>query len=196
MKNKIFGYARVSSKDQNEERQLVAFKEYGIDERDIYIDKQSGKDFNREQYSILKNVLRENDLLVIKSIDRLGRNYNMIIDEWKDITKNIKADIVVIDMPLLDTRNNKDLLGTFISDLVLQILSYVAEQERRFIKQRQKEGISNAINNGVKFGRPKIEKPSNYDDVIKLWKNKKIKSKEAMEMLGLKPNTFYNLLKK
>ncbi len=196
MKNKIFGYARVSSKDQNEERQLVAFKEYGIDERDIYIDKQSGKDFNREQYSILKNVLRENDLLVIKSIDRLGRNYNMIIDEWKDITKNIKADIVVIDMPLLDTRNNKDLLGTFISDLVLQILSYVAEQERRFIKQRQKEGISNAINNGVKFGRPKMEKPSNYDDVIKLWKNKKIKSKEAMEMLGLKPNTFYNLLKK
>ena len=196
MKNKIFGYARVSSKDQNEERQLVAFKKYGIDERDIYIDKQSGKDFNREQYSILKNVLRENDLLVIKSIDRLGRNYNMIIDEWKDITKNIKADILVIDMPLLDTRNNKDLLGTFISDLVLQILSYVAEQERRFIKQRQKEGISIAINNGVKFGRPKIEKPSNYDDVIRLWENKKIKSKEAMEMLGLKPNTFYNLLKK
>lgn len=196
MRSKVFGYARVSSKDQNEERQLVAFKEYGIDERDIYIDKQSGKDFNREQYSILKNVLRENDLLVIKSIDRLGRNYNMIIDEWKDITKNIKADILVIDMPLLDTRNNKDLLGTFISDLVLQILSYVAEQERRFIKQRQKEGISNAINNGVKFGRPKIEKPSNYDDVIRLWENKKIKNKEAMEMLGLKPNTFYNLLKK
>lgn len=196
MRSKVFGYARVSSKDQNEERQLVAFKEYGIDERDIYIDKQSGKDFNREQYSILKNVLRENDLLVIKSIDRLGRNYNMIIDEWKDITKNIKADILVIDMPLLDTRNNKDLLGTFISDLVLQILSYVAEQERRFIKQRQKEGISNAINNGVKLGRPKIEKPSNYDDVIRLWENKKIKNKEAMEMLGLKPNTFYNLLKK
>ena len=196
MKNKIFGYVRVSSKDQREDRQLIAFKEFGIDERDIYIDKQSGKDFNREQYNILKHILRENDVLVIKSIDRLGRNYNMIIDEWKDITKNIKADIVVIDMPLLDTRNNKDLLGTFISDLVLQILSYVAEQERRFIKQRQKEGISNAINNGVKFGRPKIEKPSNYDDVIKLWKNKKIKSKEAMEMLGLKPNTFYNLLKK
>ena len=196
MKNKIFGYVRVSSKEQKEDRQLIAFKEFGIDERDIYIDKQSGKDFNREQYNILKHILRENDILVIKSIDRLGRNYNMIIDEWKDITKNIKADIVVIDMPLLDTRNNKDLLGTFISDLVLQILSYVAEQERRFIKQRQKEGISNAINNGVKFGRPKIEKPSNYDDVIKLWKNKKIKSKEAMEMLGLKPNTFYNLLKK
>lgn len=196
MKNKIFGYVRVSSKEQKEDRQLIAFKEFGIDERDIYIDKQSGKDFNREQYNVLKHILRENDVLVIKSIDRLGRNYNMIIDEWKDITKNIKADIVVIDMPLLDTRNNKDLLGTFISDLVLQILSYVAEQERIFIKQRQKEGISNAINNGVKFGRPKIEKPSNYDDVIKLWKNKKIKSKQAMEMLCLKPNTFYNLLKK
>lgn len=195
MKTKVFGYARVSSKDQNEERQLVAFKEYGIDERDIYIDKQSGKDFNRQQYNVLKNVLRENDLLVIKSIDRLGRNYNMIIDEWKDITKNIKADIVVIDMPLLDTRNNKDLLGTFISDLVLQILSYVAEQERSFIKQRQKEGISSAKSNGIKFGRPKIEKPSNYNEIIELWKNKKIKSKEAMEMLGLKPNTFYNLLK-
>ena len=196
MKNKIFGYVRVSSKEQKEDRQLIAFKEFGIDERDIYIDKQSGKDFNREQYNILKHILRENDVLVIKSIDRLGRNYNMIIDEWKDITKNIKADIVVLDMPLLDTRNNKDLLGTFISDLVLQILSYVAEQERIFIKQRQKEGIANAINNGVKFGRPKIEKPSNYDDVIRLWENKKIKSKEAMEMLGLKPNTFYNLLKK
>ena len=196
MSSKIFGYARVSSKEQNEERQLNAFKEFGIDERDIYVDKQSGKDFNRDNYLVLKHILRENDLLVIKSIDRLGRNYNMIIEEWKDITQNIKADIVVIDMPLLDTRNNKDLLGTFISDLVLQILSYVAEQERRFIKQRQKEGISNAINNGVKFGRPKIEKPSNYDDVIRLWENKKIKSKEAMEMLGLKPNTFYNLLKK
>lgn len=196
MKSKVFGYARVSSKEQNEERQLVAFKEFGIDERDIYIDKQSGKDFNREQYNILKNILRENDLLVIKSIDRLGRNYNMIVDEWKDIVKNIKADIVVIDMPLLDTRNNKDLLGTFISDLVLQILSYVAEQERSFIKQRQKEGISNAMNNGVRFGRPKIEKPHNFDDVVFKWKNKELKSKEAMEILGLKPNSFYNLLKR
>lgn len=194
MKSKIFGYARVSSKEQNEERQLVAFKEYGIDERDIYIDKQSGKDFNRENYITLKYILRENDLLVIKSIDRLGRNYNMIIDEWKDITKNIKADIVVIDMPLLDTRKNKDLLGTFISDLVLQILSYVAEQERTFIKQRQKEGITNAKNNGVKFGRPRIEKPQNFDVVVNRWKNKEIKSKEAMELLGLKPNTFYNMV--
>lgn len=196
MKNKIFGYARVSSKEQNEERQIVAFKEYDIDERDIYIDKQSGKDFNREQYNILKHILRENDILVIKSIDRLGRNYNMIIDEWKDITKNIKADIVVIDMPLLDTTKNKDLLGTFISDLILQILSYVAEQERTFIKQRQKEGISTAMNKGIKFGRPTIEKPQNYDIVVSKWKNKEIRTKEAIEQLGLKPSTFYNMVKK
>lgn len=196
MKNKIFGYARVSSKEQNEERQIVAFKNYGIDERDIYIDKQSGKDFDREQYNILKHILRENDILVIKSIDRLGRNYNMIIDEWKDITKNIKADIVVIDMPLLDTTKNKDLLGTFISDLILQILSYVAEQERTFIKQRQKEGISTAMNKGIKFGRPTIEKPQNYDIVVSKWKNKEIRTKEAIEQLGLKTSTFYNMVKK
>ena len=196
MKNNIFGYARVSSKEQNEERQIVAFKKYGIDERDIYIDKQSGKDFDREQYNILKHILRENDILVIKSIDRLGRNYNMIIDEWKDITKNIKADIVVIDMPLLDTTKNKDLLGTFISDLILQILSYVAEQERTFIKQRQKEGISTAINKGIKFGRPTIEKPQNFDIVVNKWKNKEIKTKEAIEQLGLKPSTFYNMVNK
>ena len=196
MKNKIFGYARVSSKEQNEERQIVAFKNYGIDERDIYIYKQSGKDFDREQYKILKHILMENDILVIKSIDRLGRNYNMIIDEWKDITKNIKADIVVIDMPLLDTTKNKDLLGTFISDLILQILSYVAEQERTFIKQRQKEGISTAMNKGIKFGRPTIEKPQNYDIVVSKWKNKEIRTKEAIEQLGLKPSTFYNMVKK
>ena len=195
MKNKVFGYARVSNKEQNEERQLSAFQKFGIDERDIYVDKQSGKDFNRKEYLTLKNILRENDLLVIKSIDRLGRNYDMIVNEWKDITKNIKADIVVIDMPLLDTRKNKDLLGTFISDIVLQILSYVAEQERTFIKQRQKEGILVAKNNGVKFGRPKIEKPQNFDIVVNKWKNKEIKSKDAMKLLGLKANTFYNMVK-
>ena len=195
MSNKIFGYARVSSKEQNEDRQINAFKDYNIDERDIYVDKQSGKDFNREQYNILKHILRENDILVIKSIDRLGRNYNMIINEWKDITKNIKADIIVIDMPLLDTTKNKDLLGTFISDLILQILSYVAEQERTFIKQRQKEGIASAKRNNVKFGRPKIEKPQNFDIVVNQWKNKKITGKRAMELLNLKPNTFYNMVK-
>ena len=195
MNNKIFGYCRVSSKEQNEERQIVAFKEYGIDERDIYIDKKSGKDFDREQYNVLKHILRKNDLLVIKSIDRLGRNYIKIVEEWRDITKNINADIVVIDMPLLDTRKNKDLLGTFINDLILQILSYVAEQERNFIRQRQKEGIFIAKEKGIKFGRPKIEKPLNYDEVVLKWKNKEIKSKDAMKQLGLKPNTFYTMIK-
>jgi recombinase len=126
MSNRTFGYARVSSKDQNEARQSKTFKDYGIDDRDIYIDKKSGKDFEREQYQLLKNILREDYLLVIQSIDRLGRNYEMIVNEWKDITKNIKADIVVLDMPLLDTRQKKDLLGTFINDLILGLLSYVA----------------------------------------------------------------------
>lgn len=195
MSSRIYGYARVSSKEQNEERQIQALIENGVEDRFIFIDKQSGKDFNREQYQVLKNALRENDLLVIKSIDRLGRNYNAIIEEWKDITKNIKADIFVIDMPLLDTRNNKDLLGTFISDLVLQILSYVANQEKDYINKRQREGIDIALNKGVKFGRPKIEKPHNFDDVVLKWKKKEIKTKEAMELLNLKPNTFYNLVK-
>ena len=195
MSSRIYGYVRTSSKTQNEIRQIKALIEHGVDERFIFVDKQSGKDFNREQYQVLKNALRENDLLIIKSIDRLGRNYNMIIDEWRDITQNIKADIFVIDMPLLDTRNNKDLLGTFISDLVLQILSYVANQERDYINKRQKEGIEIALKKGVKFGRPKIEKPQQFDTVVFKWKNKEIKTKEAMELLGLKPNTFYNMVK-
>lgn len=195
MNSKTFGYVRVSSREQNEDRQLNSLNELGIEERFIFVDKESGKDFNRSQYQLLKMALRENDLLVIKSIDRLGRNYNMIIEEWKDITKNIKADIMVIDMPLLDTRQNKDLLGTFISDLILQILSYVSEQERTFIKQRQKEGIINAKNNNVKFGRPLIKKPQNFDVVVNRWKNKEIMTKEALELLQLKPNTFYKLIK-
>lgn len=195
MSSRIFGYARVSSKDQNEARQLKMFKDYGIDDRDIYIDKKSGKDFEREQYQLLKNILREDDLLVIQSIDRLGRNYEMIVNEWKDITKNIKADIVVLDMPLLDTRQKKDLLGTFINDLILGLLSYVAQTEREKIKTRQRQGIDIALSNGVKFGRPKIDKPDNYDEVIDDWKNKKITAREAMALLNLKPNTFYNMVK-
>ena len=195
MSSRIFGYARVSSKDQNEERQLKAFKDYGIDDRDIYIDKKSGKDFKREQYQLIKNILREEDLLVIQSIDRLGRNYEMIVNEWKDITKNIKADIVVLDMPLLDTRQKKDLLGTFINDLILGLLSYVAQTEREKIKIRQRQGIDIALSNGVKFGRPKIDKPDNFDEVINDWKNKKITAREAMTLLNLKPNTFYNMVK-
>ncbi len=196
MESRIYGYARVSSKDQNVERQIKSFEELGISKRDIFVDKQSGKDFeNREQYQILKKVIRENDLLVIKSIDRLGRNYNMIISEWKDIVNNIKADIKVIDMPMLDTTNHKDLLGAFISDLILQILSYVAEQERVFIKQRQKEGIILAKSKGIKLGRPKILKPSNFDYIANKWRNNEISTKEALEILNLKSNTFYNLIK-
>ncbi len=200
MNSKMFGYGRISSTDQCELRQLEAFKKLNINERDIFIDKKSGKDFERSQYKLLKNILRENDILVIKSIDRLGRNYEMILNEWKDITKNIKADIMVLDMPMLDTSKNKELLGTVISDIVLTLLSYVAEQERTFIRQRQREGIDLALKNGTKtgrnIGRPRIEKPSNFDEVVLLWKNKEIKTKDAMEMLKLRPNVFYNFVKK
>ena len=195
MESKIFGYVRVSSKEQKEDRQLNAFKDYGINERDIYIDKQSGKDFDREQYIILKKVLRQNDLLVIKSIDRLGRDYKGIMEEWQFLTKDIGCDIVVLDMELLDTRNNKDLLGTFISDLVLQILSYVSEQERTYIRQRQTEGIANARSKGIKFGRKAIRRPENWNMVIDKWNKKEIMTKEALELLGLKSGTFYNILK-
>jgi len=196
MNNRIYGLARVSSKEQNLERQIKALIENGCDERFIFVEKQSGKDFNREQYLVLKNALRENDLLIIKSIDRLGRNYNMIINEWRDITLNIKADIKVIDMPLLDTTKHKDLLGNFISDLILQVLSYVAEQERTFIKQRQKEGIEIAKSKGIKFGRKPIERPYNWDEVISKWKNGDITGVQAYKELGLKETTFYKLVRK
>lgn len=202
MKNKKFGYGRVSSKDQNEIRQLLAFKEQGIDERDIYIDKKSGKDFEREQYQTLKNILREGDLLVIHSIDRLGRNYEQIVEEWKDITKNIKADILVLDMKeLLDTRKEKDLLGTFINDLILGLLSYVAQTEREKINSRQREGIDAYKRTGITktgrpYGRPTIIKPDNFDEVIRSWKNKEITAREAMRQLNMKPNSFYKYVKK
>ena len=202
MKNKKFGYGRVSSKDQNEIRQLLAFKEQGIDERDIYIDKKSGKDFEREQYQTLKNILREGDLLIIHSIDRLGRNYEQIVEEWKDITKNIKADILVLDMKeLLDTRQKKDLLGTFINDLILGILSYVAQNEKERINKRQMEGImaykkTGITKTGRPYGRPTIIKPDNFDEVIRSWKNKEITAREAMRQLNMKPNSFYKYVKK
>jgi len=201
MKNKKFGYGRVSSKDQNEIRQLLAFKEFGIDERDIYIDKKSGKDFEREKYKTLKNILREGDLLVIHSIDRLGRNYEQIVEEWKDITKNIKADILVLDMrELLDTRKAKDLLGTFINDLILGLLSYVAQTEREKINIRQREGIDAYKKTGITktgrpYGRPTIIKPDNFDEVIRSWKNKEITAREAMRQLNMKPNSFYKYAK-
>lgn len=202
MKNKKFGYGRVSSKDQNEIRQLLAFKEQGIDERDIYIDKKSGKDFEREQYQLLKNILREGDLLVIHSIDRLGRNYEQIVEEWKDITKNIKADILVLDMKeLLDTRQKKDLLGTFINDLILGLLSYVAQTEREKINTRQREGIDAYKRTGITktgrpYGRPTIIKPDNFNEIVGNWKNKKITAREAMRQLNMKPNSFYKYVKK
>lgn len=197
--SKTFGYSRTSTKNQNEARQIEALKDFGINERDIFLDKRTGSTFDREQYKLLKSILRQGDLLVVHSIDRFGRDYEKIVEEWKDITKNIKADIVVLDMPLLDTRQNKDLLGTFINDLILQVLSYVAQTEKEKINTRTKQGIELALKNGTKsgrpFGRPKIEKPINFEEVISSWRRKEIKSKEAMSILGLKPNTFYNMVK-
>ena len=199
--SRAWGYIRVSSQAQNESRQLQALLDYGIEEKFIYIDKQSGKDFNREQYQILKNSLRESDLLIIKSVDRLGRDYNMVLEEWRDITKNIKADIKVLDMELLDTTKHKDLLGTFINDLILQVLSYVAEQERAFIKQRQREGIDIALANGVKFGRrPKrkedLENNPQFLKYYMKWKRKEITLCEMQRLLGVKSRTTcYNWIK-
>ena len=192
---KTFGYCRVSSQDQNEDRQIEAMLELGINERDIFIDKCSGKNFDRPQYQALKLQLRQGDTIIIKSIDRLGRNYRQICDEWREITKEIKADIKVIDLPLLDTTRKDGLLGEVISDIVLQLLSYVAEQERAFIKQRQAEGIKIAKEKGIKLGRPAIKRPDNWEDVYPEWNLGKITAREAMKRLGLKPNTFYKLVK-
>jgi len=195
MPNRIYGYARISDKDQNEARQIKAFIDAGVDERFILVDKQSGKDFNRPHYQILKNALREKDLLIIKSIDRLGRNYKEIIKEWQEITQEIKADIRVLDMALLDTTLHKDLLGNFISDLILQVLAYVAQQERDNIKQRQAEGIAIAKAQGKNIGRPKAEYPIGFQTVYDEWKGNKITAKKAMQELGIKRTTFYKLAK-
>lgn len=195
MKQKVFAYIRVSSKDQNISRQLEELKTLVADERDIYIDTISGKDFNRPKYQALKTVLRDGDLLYIKSLDRLGRNYNEIIAEWGCIAKEINADIKVLDMPMLDTTQYKELIGTFISDLILQVLSFVAEQERINIRQRQAEGTAIAKANGVKFGRPKAEYPANWEAVYSEWEANAITAVKAMQNLGLKKNTFYKLVK-
>lgn len=195
MTNRIYGYCRISDKDQNEARQIKAMQDAGVDERFVLVDKQSGKDFNRAQYQILKNALREGDLLIIKSIDRLGRNYKEILREWQEITQDIKADIKVLDMNLLDTTLHKDLLGTFISDLILQVLAYVAQQERDNIKQRQAEGIAIAKTQGKHLGRPRAEYPGGFETVYNEWKNGKITAKKAMNDLGLKTTTFYKLVK-
>ena len=187
-----YAYVRVSSRDQNEDRQLAALQKLEIPRKNVYIDKQSGKDFDRPRYRELIQRIGEDDLLYIKSIDRLGRNYQEIIDQWKHITKDKGADICVLDMELLDTRQNKDLLGTFISDLVLSILSYVAENERDNIRQRQAEGIAAAKKRGVRFGRPPKPTPDNFEDVCCRWRMKKISVKEAAKECGMCPSTFYD----
>ncbi|OUQ80759.1 resolvase [Massilimicrobiota sp. An105] len=192
MKRNIYGYVRVSSKDQCEDRQLLALKEFGVVERNIYTDKISGKNFNRPQYHRLMKKLKQRDVVVILSIDRLGRNYDEIQNQWRIITKEKQADIVVLDMPLLDTRKsqNNDLTGTFIADLVLQILAYVAQIERENIKQRQKEGIHAAKCRGVQFGRPRKNIPDNFDDVKGKWEKSEINSRQAAQILGISQNTF------
>lgn len=188
----IYGYMRVSSKEQNEDRQKIALTGMGVPENNIYMDKQSGKDFERTQYKRLLRKLNENSVLYIKSIDRLGRNYGELNEQWRIITKEKKADIVVIDMPLLDTRREKNLLGTFISDVVLALLSYVAENERTNIKQRQAEGIAAAKARGVKFGRPPLPIPENFYQMHKDWRAGKIKIEEAAKACNMCPKTFYS----
>lgn len=167
----LYGYARVSSRDQNLDRQISALKEFGIEESNIFVDKQSGKDFNRPGYQGLLNVITAGDMIILKSIDRLGRNYAEILEQWSLITKTKNVDIKVIDMPLLDTSYCKDIMGTFISDLVLQILSFQAEQERTYIKQRQAEGIAEAKQKGIKFGRPRKSLPSNFEELYARFRN-------------------------
>ncbi|MFK4321905.1 DNA invertase Pin-like site-specific DNA recombinase [Bacillus sp. RC145] len=196
LNNRKFGYIRVSSKDQNEGRQLEALKQVGIDDRDIFIDKQSGKDFNRQKYQLVKMMLREGDILYIQSLDRFGRNKEAILNEWRDITKNLKAHIVVLDMPLLDTTKYQDNLGNLITDLVLQILSWLAEEERTKIKTRQQEGIQLAKKQGKHLGRPIIEITDEFVTVYNAWKTGKITAVEAMKQANLSKTTFYRLVKR
>lgn len=192
--SKKYGYIRVSAKDQNEERQLIAMKELDVNLDRIFMDKQSGKDFQRPQYKKMVRELRKNDLLYIKSIDRLGRNYSEILEQWRILTKERGIDIVVLEMPLLDTRRGKDLMGTFLSDIVLQVLSFVAENERSNIKQRQAEGIAAAKARGVQFGRPKIEMPDNFMQLVSQWENKKIRLSYVLEVCQISKATFYRRL--
>lgn len=187
----IYGYIRVSSRDQNEDRQLIALREVGVEEKNIFLDKQSGKDFNRPQYKKLLRKLKKDDLLYTKSIDRLGRNYEEIQNQWRVLTKEKGIDIVVLDMPLLDTRRGKDLMGTFLSDIVLQVLSFVAENERTNIRQRQAEGIAAAKAKGIKFGRPPLPLPENFYEIHRAWRSKKITLKEAAKACNMPEGTFY-----
>lgn len=186
----IYAYCRVSSRDQNEDRQLIAMKEAGVKKKNIYVDKQSGKDFERPNYKRLVGKLKEDDLLYILSIDRLGRNYEEILVQWRLLTREKKIDIVVIDMPLLDTRRGKDLMGTFLSDIVLQVLSFVAENERNNIRQRQKEGIEAAKIKGVKFGRPPAPLPEGFQDVYQSWLEGKITLTKAAQECDMPISSF------
>lgn len=185
-----YGYARVSTKEQNEERQMIVLREFGLSDRNIYLDKQSGKDFNREQYRRLLRRIKKGDTLIVKSIDRLGRNYEEILEQWRIITKDKGASIVVLDMPLLDTRKNRDLTGTLIADIVLQLLSYVAQTEREFIRQRQAEGIAAAKARGVEFGRRPKERPVEFETMRERWKRGEISAREAARRLNITHCTF------
>jgi len=186
----VYGYVRVSTKEQNEERQMRAMESFGVDR--IFTDKQSGKDFERPQYKKLLRKLKADDVLVLKSIDRLGRNYDEILVQWRYITKEKRCAIVVLDMPLLDTRENKDLTGKLISNIVLQLLSYVAQTEREFIRQRQREGIAAAKARGVRFGRAPMQKPDNFDEIYTFWKMGSISGREAARRLNVSQFTFRN----
>ena len=186
----IYGYIRVSSRDQNEDRQRFAMREVGVADSNIFMDKRSGKDFNRPQYKKLLRKLKKDDLLYIKSIDRLGRNYEEILEQWRYLTKDKGIDIVILDMPLLDTRRGKDLMGTFLSDIVLQVLSFVAENERSTIKQRQAEGIAAAKAKGVRFGRPPKPLPENFHNAYRRWKQGEITGTEAAKACGMPLSTF------
>lgn len=190
-----YGYVRVSSREQNEDRQLDALREMEIAKRNIFIDKQSGKDFERPQYKRLVRKVKREDLIYIKSIDRLGRNYSEIQEQWRFLTKEKGADIVVLDMPLLDTRRGKDLMGTFLSDIVLQVLSFAAENERTNIRQRQAEGIAAAKARGVRFGRPQINMPEYFGKTVRSWERKEITVEEAVRRCGISESTFYRRLR-
>ena len=187
---KTYGYIRVSTKEQNEDRQVIALEEAGIDKQNVFMDKQSGKNFQRPQYKKLLRKLRKDDLLYIKSIDRLGRNYSEILEQWRLLTKEKGVDIVVLDMPMLDTRRGKDLMGTFIADLVLQILSFVAENERVNIRQRQAEGIAAAMARGVQFGRPPSPLPHSFHAAYLQWKSGEITGTYAANLCGMPLSTF------
>lgn len=186
-----YGYVRVSSTDQNEDRQMIALHQVGVDDKHIFMDKQSGKDFERPQYKKMVKKMRHGDLLYVLSIDRLGRNYDEIQHQWRILTKEIGIDVCVIDMPLLDTRRSKDLLGTFVADLVLQVLSFAAHNERDNIRKRQAEGIAAAKARGVHMGRTVINAPPDFDKIVKAWEKKEITMEEAMKRCGMSETTFY-----